>query len=125
MTELDGPTPSEQYAFERGYQRALEVMRKDQQRDFKFSTVQEASKPRPTPTKEPQLTDEELEFATAITTLLKSGYGKEAEIVLKSKKREWRGLTDDEIMDFCAAQWASHPIEVARIIEAKLKEKNG
>ncbi len=39
-------------------------------------------------------------------------------------QREWQGLTDDEIMDLCAAQWASHPIEVARIIEAKLKEKN-
>jgi hypothetical protein len=25
--EPDGPTPSEQYAFERGYQRALQVMR--------------------------------------------------------------------------------------------------
>ena len=39
-------------------------------------------------------------------------------------KREWQGLTDEEIMDLCAAQWASHPIDVARIIEAKLKEKN-
>jgi hypothetical protein len=39
-------------------------------------------------------------------------------------QREWQGLTDEEIMDLCAAQWASHPIEVARIIEAKLKEKN-
>jgi hypothetical protein len=39
-------------------------------------------------------------------------------------QREWQGLTDDEIMDLCAAQWASHPIEVARIIEARLKEKN-
>jgi hypothetical protein len=38
--------------------------------------------------------------------------------------REWQGLTDEEIMDLCAAQWASHPIDVARIIEAKLKEKN-
>ena len=39
-------------------------------------------------------------------------------------QREWQGLTDEEIMDLCAAQWASHPIDVARIIEAKLKEKN-
>jgi hypothetical protein len=38
--------------------------------------------------------------------------------------REWQGLTDEEIMDLCAAQWASHPIDVARIIEAKLKDKN-
>jgi hypothetical protein len=38
-------------------------------------------------------------------------------------QREWQGLTDEEIMDLCAAQWASHPIDVARIIEAKLKEK--
>jgi hypothetical protein len=27
-------------------------------------------------------------------------------------------LTDGEIMDLCAKQWASHPIEVARVIEA-------
>ena len=39
-------------------------------------------------------------------------------------EREWQGLTDDEIMDACAAVWASHPIDVGRIIEAKLKEKN-
>jgi hypothetical protein len=41
MTELDGPTPSEQYAFERGYQRALEVMRKDQQREWQGLTDEE------------------------------------------------------------------------------------
>jgi hypothetical protein len=40
-------------------------------------------------------------------------------------QREWQGLTDKEIMDACAAVWASHPIDVGRIIEAKLKEKNG
>jgi len=40
------------------------------------------------------------------------------------QRKEWQGLTDEEIMDLCAAQWASHPIDVARIIEAKLKEKN-
>jgi hypothetical protein len=39
-------------------------------------------------------------------------------------EREWQSLTNEEIMDLCAAQWASHPIDVARIIEAKLKEKN-
>jgi hypothetical protein len=39
-------------------------------------------------------------------------------------QREWQGLTDEEIMDACAAVWASHPIDVGRIIEAKLKEKN-
>ena len=27
-------------------------------------------------------------------------------------------LTDEEIMNLCASEWASHPIEVARIIEA-------
>jgi hypothetical protein len=40
------------------------------------------------------------------------------------EKRKWVGLTDEEIMDSCAAEWASHPIDVARIVEAKLKEKN-
>ncbi len=39
-------------------------------------------------------------------------------------QREWQGLTDEEIMDACSAVWASHPIEVARVVEAKLKEKN-
>jgi len=38
--------------------------------------------------------------------------------------REWQGLTDEEIMDACSAVWASHPIEVGRVVEAKLKEKN-
>ena len=27
-------------------------------------------------------------------------------------------LTDEEIMNLCASEWASHPIEVARAIEA-------
>lgn len=27
-------------------------------------------------------------------------------------------LTDEQIMSLCAAEWASHPIEVARVIEA-------
>jgi hypothetical protein len=39
-------------------------------------------------------------------------------------QREWKGLTDEEIMDACSAVWASHPIEVGRVVEAKLKEKN-
>lgn len=40
------------------------------------------------------------------------------------KKRNWVGLTDEEIMDACSAVWASHPVEVGRVVEAKLKEKN-
>ena len=40
-------------------------------------------------------------------------------------QREWQGLTDEEIMDACSAVWASHPIEVGRVVEEKLKEKNG
>jgi hypothetical protein len=40
------------------------------------------------------------------------------------QRKEWQELTDEEIMDLCAAQWASHPIDIGRIIEAKLKEKN-
>ena len=39
-------------------------------------------------------------------------------------QREWQGLTDEEIMDACSAVWASHPIEVGRVVEAMLKEKN-
>ena len=41
-------------------------------------------------------------------------------------KRKWQSITNEEIMDVCSAVWASgaHPIEVGRIIEAKLKEKN-
>jgi len=39
-------------------------------------------------------------------------------------QRKWQGLTDEEIMDACSAVWASHPIEVGRVVEAKLKEKN-
>jgi hypothetical protein len=46
------------------------------------------------------------------------------ELYTAPPQREWQGLTDEEIMDACAAVWASHPIDVGRIIEAKLKEKN-
>jgi hypothetical protein len=47
-----------------------------------------------------------------------------AEIHTCTPQREWQGLTDEEIMDACSAVLASHPIEVARVVEAKLKEKN-
>jgi hypothetical protein len=43
---------------------------------------------------------------------------------IQKPRREWVGLTDEEIMDACSAVWASHPIEVGRVVEAKLKEKN-
>jgi hypothetical protein len=39
-------------------------------------------------------------------------------------KKEWVGLTDEEIMDACAAVWASHPIEVGNVVQDLLKEKN-
>jgi hypothetical protein len=93
------------------------------QRDFKFSTTEEAKQPAPTPKKEPQLTDDEVQFAHAFTALLKSGYGKEAEIVLKSKKREWQGLTDAEAEQIVDDYW--HDVDMfIEVIEAKLKEKN-
>ena len=38
--------------------------------------------------------------------------------------KEWQGLTDEEIMDACSAVWASHPIEVANVVQDLLKEKN-
>jgi hypothetical protein len=95
------------------------------QRDFKFSTTEEAKQPAPTPKKEPQLTDDEVQFAHAFTALLKSGYGKEAEIVLKSKKREWQGLTDEEIDKALWENESNYLPDIIRIAEAKLKEKNG
>ncbi len=58
------------------------------QREFKFSTTEEAIQPMPAPTGELQLTDDELQFADAMTTLIKAGYGKEAEVVLKSKRKQ-------------------------------------
>jgi hypothetical protein len=64
-----------------------------------------------------------LEEAEDVTTL-ENNLVKMLRTRIAQPEREWQGLTDDEIMDLCAAQWASHPIEVARIIEAKLKEKN-
>jgi hypothetical protein len=92
------------------------------QRDFKFSTTEEAKQPAPTPKKEPQLTDDEVQFAHAFTALLKSGYGKEAEIVLKSKKREWQGLTDEEMQHiYTNAAGVRHAM---CLVEAKLNEKN-
>lgn len=61
------------------------------QRDFKFSTTAEAKQPAPTPKGEPQLTDDEMRFAHAFTALIKAGYGKEVEIVLKAKLPEKNG----------------------------------
>ena len=34
------------------------------------------------------------------------------------RSEQRKPLTDEQIMDLCAKQWASHPIEVARAIEA-------
>jgi hypothetical protein len=59
-----------------------------------------------------------------MTTCERCGEVNPAEVHTCTPKREWQGLTDEEIMDACAAVWASHPIDVGRIIEAKLKEKN-
>ena len=45
------------------------------------------------------------------------------------RKKEWVGLTDDEIdkawrsVDY-TVPWEQHRIDIARAIEAKLKEKN-
>jgi len=39
-------------------------------------------------------------------------------------KKEWVGITDEEIMDACSAVWASHPIEVGNVVQDLLKEKN-
>ena len=61
------------------------------QRDFKFSTTAEAKQSSPTPKGEPQLTDDEMRFAHAFTALIKAGYGKEVEIVLKAKLPEKNG----------------------------------
>lgn len=51
-----------------------------------------------------------------------SGHG--TPLYFAPPKKEWVGLTDAEIMDACSSVWASHPIEVGRVVEAKLKEKN-
>jgi hypothetical protein len=99
------------------------------QRDFKFSTIDEAKQPAPAPAGKLQLTDDETRFAEAFTALIKAGYGKEAEIVLKSKKREWQGLTDEEVGMLTVFDGLHH-VEVPllaqfiRAIETKLKEKN-
>ena len=37
-------------------------------------------------------------------------------------KREWQGLTRDEVLDI--EETAKHPLDFARSIEAKLKERN-
>jgi hypothetical protein len=78
------------------WQSAIETLRTrlaqpEPERDFKFSTIAEARQPAPKPTGKPQLTDDELESATAITTLIKAGYGKEALTLLKAKLKEKNG----------------------------------
>jgi hypothetical protein len=117
----DDISPWENYCYERGYFHALEVVRQTSQRDFKFSTTEEAKQPAPTPAGEPQLTDDEVRFAHAFTALLKSGYGKEAEIVLK-RNPVWRGLTTAETK----ALWnvTKKPTEFSEMLQAKLREKN-
>ena len=56
-------------------------------------------------------------------TFITTGEGKYSQ-AYRNSQREWQGLTDEEIMDACSAVWASHPIEVGRVVEEKLKEKN-
>ena len=62
-----------------------------------------------------KLTDE----ADTLTIVYQRGFAD----VKRSAQR--KPLTDEQIMDLCAKQWASHPIEVARAIEAahNIKEK--
>jgi len=45
-------------------------------------------------------------------------------IALKEQKREWVGLTDAEITELSAFVYAGDPQNV-KLIEAKLREKNG
>ncbi len=40
------------------------------------------------------------------------------------QRKEWQGLTDREIMDACAAIWASHPVEIGNVVQDLLKQKN-
>ena len=99
------------------------------ERDFKFSTIEEAMQSMPTPTGQPQLTDDEARFADAFTALIKAGYGKEAEIVLKCKPA-WQGLTEDDAIQLLPVMPYEYEVDVEMIleftkaIEAKLKEKN-
>ena len=39
-------------------------------------------------------------------------------------KREWVGLTDEEVEQVCTQTWSFDPFVTAKAIEAKLKEKN-
>ena len=94
-------------------------------RDFKFSTIEEAMQPIPTPKVQPQLTNDEARFANAFIALQKAGYGKEAEIVLKCKP-VWQGLTDQEIEEGQKQSWVDKQAFESAVwwAEAKLKEKN-
>ena len=40
-------------------------------------------------------------------------------------KKEWQGLSDDDIGDIWVVIGVKTPMDFARAIEAKLKEKNG
>jgi hypothetical protein len=93
--------------------------------NFEFSTIEEVMQPMPTPTGQPQLTDDETRFANAFIALQKAGYGKEAEIVLKCK-RKWVGLTDKEISEGIINSWVIGQAFESAVwwAEEKLKEKN-
>ena len=45
------------------------------------------------------------------------------ELILGFSKREWQGLTDDELQEINNWKWANS-VEYAKTIESKLKEKN-
>jgi hypothetical protein len=53
-------------------------------RDFKYSTIEEAMEPMPPAPGLPQPSKDELEFANAMTTLLKAGFGKEAMVLVRT-----------------------------------------
>ena len=96
------------------------------QRDFRFSTTEEANQTIPMTKEQSKLTDDEKQFAHAFITLIKAGYRVEAEIVFKANRREWVGLTEDDLQsiyeNICVSGASFNTI--ALIIEAKLKEKN-
>ena len=50
--------------------------------------------------------------------------GVDFDIKTAPPQRKWQRLTGEEIMDACAAVWASHPIDVGNVVQDLLKEKN-
>jgi hypothetical protein len=64
------------------------------------------------------------EFAFGYEQVDREDHGAIPVYTAPPQRKEWQGLTDEEIMDACSAVWASHPVEIGNVVQDLLKQKN-